>query len=213
HAATTAAIQQLPGAITLAFAPYGRDLQDNVDQARAAGHEVLLQIPMEPIDYPTNDPGPHTLLTTVPARENLGRLDWLLGRFTGYVGTINYMGSRFTASAPSLRPVLIALRDRGLMFVDARSSPASVVIPLARDIGLPAVPNDRYIDNEASRAAIDARLQELERLAKAHGQALGVCFPYPVTIERLAQWSRGLDAKGIDLAPASALLVQEKARG
>jgi len=211
--ATIAAIQQLPGPVTLAFAPYGRDLQDYVDQARAAGHEVLLQLPMEPVDYPSHDPGPHTLLTSLPARKNVERLDWLLGRFSGHVGVVNYMGSRFTASEPHLRPVLVAVRDRGLMFVDARSTAASVVLQTANDVGLPAVANDRFIDNEASRRNIDARLQELERLARARGQAIGLAFPYPVTIERLSQWSRGLAARGIDLAPVSALLVKDSLPG
>jgi polysaccharide deacetylase 2 family uncharacterized protein YibQ len=211
--ATIAAIQQLPGPITLSFAPYGRNLQDFVDQARAAGHEVLLQVPMEPIDYPKNDPGPHTLLTSLSARKNLERLDWLLARFTGYVGIVNYMGSRYTASEPHLRPLMTALRERGLMFVDARSTSASVAAKTAVEIGLPVVSNDRFIDNEASRSNIDARLGELERIARSRGQAVGIGFPYPVTIERLSQWARGLEAKGIDLAPVSALLVSEHKPG
>jgi hypothetical protein len=213
RAATTAAIQQLPGAITLAFAPYGRDLQGYIGLARAAGHEVLLQIPMEPVDYPTNDPGPHTLLTTLPARKNLERLDWLLSRFTGYVGVMNYMGSRFTASDAHLRPVLIALRDRGLMFLDARSTSASVAFDVASGLGVPAVANDRYIDDEASRPGIDRRLEELQRLAVANGKAIGLAFPYPVTIERLSQWARQLHGiHGIDLVPISALVTTSQAQ-
>lgn len=207
RAATTAAIQQLPGAVTLAFAPYGRDLQETMSRARAAGHEVLLQIPMEPVDYPTNDPGPHTLLTSLPARKNVERLEWLMSRLTGYVGVMNYMGSRFTASDAHLRPVLVAVRDRGLMFLDARATSASVAIGVARSLGVPSVANDRYIDDEASRAGIDRRLEELQRLAVANGQAIGLAFPYPVTIERLAQWSRQLHSiHGIDLVPVSALV-------
>ena len=212
QATTVAAIQQLPGGVTLAFAPYGRNLQDYVNQARAAGHEVLLQVPMEPMDYPTNDPGPHTLLTSLTINKNLKRLNWLLGRFTGYVGVVNYMGGRFTTAESHIRPILEALRDRGLMFLDARASSSSVVSDLAGKIGLTVAANDRVIDLIASRAAIDARLLELERLASASGGAIGIGFPYPVTIERLAQWTRALGERGFDLVPISALADHQEAK-
>ncbi len=202
---TLAAVQQLPGGVTLAFAPYGRNLQDYVNQARAAGHEVLLQVPMEPMDYPTNDPGPHTLLTSLTINRNIKRLDWLLGRFTGYVGVVNYMGGRFTAAESHLLPILEAMHSRGLMFLDAKASSSSVAETIAGRIGLYVAANDRVIDEVASRAAIDARLLELERLAQAAGGAIGIGFPYPVTIERLAQWTRAMGDRGFDLVPISAL--------
>ncbi len=211
QATTLAAIQQLPGGVTLAFAPYGRILQDYVNQARAAGHEVLLQVPMEPMDYPTNDPGPHTLLTSLTINRNLKRLDWLLGRFTGYVGVVNFMGGRFTSAQSHLAPMLEAMRGRGLMFLDSRASSASVAVQVAGQIGLDIAASDRVVDAIASRAAIDARLLELERLAAASGGAIGIGFPYPVTIERLAQWTRAMGDRGFDLVPVSALTGQRKA--
>lgn len=211
-ASTSAAIQQLPGEVTLAFAPYGRDLQDWADQARAAGHEVLLQLPMEPESYPDNDPGPHTLLTSLSVRDNLQRLDWLLDRFSGYVGVTNYMGSRFTTSERHLRPVLRSLRERGLLFLDSRSAANSVAGKIATEMQMAHALNNRYIDNEASRPAIDARLLELERLAEARGYAVGIGFPYPVTIERVAQWARTLERKGVQLAPLSAVVSQQSER-
>ncbi len=211
QATTVAAIQQLPGGVTLAFAPYGRNLQDYVNQARAAGHEVLLQVPMEPMDYPTNDPGPHTLLTSLTINHNLKRLDWLLGRFAGYVGVVNFMGGRFTAAESHVRPMLEAMRDRGLMFLDARASSSSVADSVAGKIGLTIAVNDRVVDAIASRAAIDARLLELERLASASGGAIGIGFPYPVTIERLAQWTRVMGDRGYDLVPISALADHQEA--
>ena len=198
--------------VTLAFAPYGRNLQDYVNQARAAGHEVLLQVPMEPMDYPTNDPGPHTLLTSLTINHNLKRLDWLLGRFAGYVGVVNFMGGRFTAAESHVLPILEALRDRGLMFLDARASSSSVANSIAGKIGLTIAVNDRVVDAIASRAAIDARLLELERLASASGGAIGIGFPYPVTIERLAQWTRVMGDRGYDLVPISALADHQEAR-
>lgn len=205
RSATKAAIQQLPGAVTLGFAPYARGLEGWMNEARAAGHEVFLELPMEPFDYPDSDPGPHTLLTTLTHSDNIDRLDWLLSRTAGYVGVTNFMGDKFTSSPESLGPILEALRDRGLMFLDARTSRESVAGELATQIELPRALNNRFLDNEASRIAIDARLLELEEIAKTVGYAVGIGFPYPVTLERIARWSATLDEKGITLAPMSAL--------
>ncbi len=102
---TSDAITKLPGQVTLAFIPYG-SAAASVARARAAGHEVLLQVPMEPFDYPDNDPGPETLLTSLTAAQNMDRLHWLMSRFQGYVGLINMMGARFTASEQAFTPVL-----------------------------------------------------------------------------------------------------------
>jgi hypothetical protein len=208
-AATRTAIRQLPSAVTLAFAPYVGNLQSWIAEARAGGHEAMLQLPMEPLDYPANDPGPQALLTSLTAADNLERLEWLLGRVTGYVGVTNYMGSKFTTSANDLRPVLQALKGRGLLFLDSRASPRSVAAELAKGIGLPEAVNNRFLDNEASRAAIDARLEELERIAKSTGTAVGIGYPYPVTIERIAAWAPGLAARGIMLAPISAAVNRQ----
>lgn len=208
RSATLTAVQQLPGAVTLGFSPYARGLQDWIDQARAAGHEVVLELPMEPVNYPDDDPGPHTLLTSLDPGANLERADWLLGRFVGYVGVTNYMGSKFTASHEALRPILAALQRRGLMFLDSRSSVHSVAGQIANEIGLVQAANNRFIDNKASRAAIDARLAELERIAQATGSAIGIAFPYPVSIERVAAWAETLEERGLVLAPISNLATR-----
>lgn len=208
-AATTAAIQRLPAPVTLAFAPYAHNLNDWIAQARAAGHEVMLQLPMEPLDYPTSDPGPQALLTSLDAAGNLQRLEWVLSRVAGYVGVTNYMGSKFTTSPDNLRPVLTALKGRGLLFLDSRSSQRSVAAKLAKELGMPVAVNNRFVDNEASRAAIDARLDELERIAKATGIAVGIGYPYPVTIERIGAWAQGLPGRGLALAPVSAVVNRQ----
>ena len=214
QSATNAAIQQLPGSITLGFTPYARHLEVWISEARAAGHEVLLELPMEPFDYPASDPGPHTLLTslpfaseeaTAPFDDNQARLDWLLSRFSGYVGVTNFLGDKFTSDPESLTPVLESLRDRGLMFLDARTSSSGVAAQLANQLELPRALNNRFIDNEASRVAIDARLFELERIANSEGYAVGIGFPYPVTLERVARWAPTLREKGIILVPITAV--------
>ena len=206
QAATEAAIQQLPGAVSLAFVPYARDLEGWIAQARAAGHEVLLELPMEPFDYPNNDPGPHTLLTTLDSDENLTRLDWLLSRFTGYVGVTNFMGAKFTASAASMEPILAELNDRGLLYLDSKATRNSVAGDITAELEMPSVVSNKFIDRVASRVAIDARLFELERIAKSSGVAVGIGFPYPVTVERVSEWARALRQKRYALAPLSAVV-------
>lgn len=206
QAATEAAIQQLPGAVTLAFVPYARNLEGWIAQARAAGHEVLLELPMEPFDYPNNDPGPHTLLTTLDSDENLTRLDWLLSRFTGYVGVTNFMGAKFTASAASMEPILAELNDRGLLYLDSKATRNSVAGDITAELEMPSVVSNKFIDRVASRVAIDARLFELERIAKSSGSAVGIGFPYPVTVERVSKWAKALRQKRYALAPLSAVV-------
>ncbi|MHB1218353.1 MAG: divergent polysaccharide deacetylase family protein [Alphaproteobacteria bacterium] len=205
-AATEAAIQRLPGPVTLAFSPYaGGKLDQWLDLSRVAGHEVLLSVPMEPINYPDSNPGPHTLLTSLLPAQNLERLRWALSRFTGYVGVTNHMGSRFSTSADSLRPVLQEVKNRGLLFLDNRSTPASVIGQVAAEINLPRAANDRFIDGQAARVAIDGKLAELEMVARRQGHAVGIGFPFPVTIERVAAWAETIEDRGFVLAPISAV--------
>lgn len=210
EAATLSVIQRLPGAVTMSFNPYAKSLQNWIEQSRSAGHEVILQLPMEPYGYPENDPGPHTLLTSLSTQENLDRLEWLLSRFTGYTGVTSQMGSKFISSDKDIEPVLAVIKKSGLLFVDTRSSRKSVSARIAKSMDLPVAINNRYLDNSASRDAIDARLAELERIARVTGSAVGIGYPYPVTIERVAQWSESLARKGIVLVPVSEIVNKQE---
>lgn len=203
--AAEAAIRSLPGAVTLAFVPYARRLKHWISEARAAGHEVLLDVAMEPAGYPEHDPGPKTLLTSLSGEENLARLYWAMGRASGFVGVSGFMGARFSASRKSMRPVLADLKKRGLLFLDNRSAPRSVVPEIATRIGLAWASATAMLDARPSREAIDARLAELEHVSREEGRAVGLGSPLPVTLERIAKWTAGLNRRGIDLAPVSAL--------
>jgi polysaccharide deacetylase 2 family uncharacterized protein YibQ len=208
EAATIAAIQELPGEITLAFSPYaGSRLDEWIELARIAGHEVLLSLPMEPESYPQNDPGPHTLLTGLSPSENLQRLQWMLGRFTGYVGVIDDQGARFTTSESAMLPILGDLARRGLLYIDSRAADRGLIPELAERVGLPRGVNDRVIDDPATRLSIDARLAEVEEIARRNGSAIALAFHYPVSIERLSVWVREVEARGFVLAPISAVVA------
>ncbi len=203
---TKAAIEELPGGVTLSFTPYSRKLNHWVAQARLNGHEVMLDLPMEPTSYPDDDPGPRALLTALSPRQNLDRLRWTLDRATGYVGLAGVMGSRFAASREHMGPVLEELRERGLLFLDNRASDRSLAAQMAGEIGVPNAVNDRSLDRtQASGVAIDARLVQVENVARGEGFAVTMGRPYKVTIERLRDWAKGLEARGFALAPISAL--------
>jgi polysaccharide deacetylase 2 family uncharacterized protein YibQ len=206
-AATEAAIQGLPGEVTLAFQPFADNIQQWIRLARAAGHEVLLNLPMEPVDFPVNDPGPRALFVTLSPEENEERLRWALSRVTGYVGVVNHMGSRFTTSREAMQPILAEIKARGLLYVDARSSARSIATVMASQMQVPRAINDRFLDSrEVSRVTIDARLIELERIAKDAGVSIAIGQVFPVTIERIREWAQTLESKGLALVPVSAVV-------
>jgi polysaccharide deacetylase 2 family uncharacterized protein YibQ len=195
---TRAAIERLPAEVTLSFVPYAQGLQAWIDLARANGHEVLLEAPMEPADYPDNDPGPQTLLADAPPAETVKKLDWLLSRASGYFGVSNYLGQRFMASDAGMGAFLGALKGRGLAFVDDGSA--------RKRAGAQARASaDAVVDEQLSPEAIAHQLDGLEVTAHTRGSALGSGFAYPVTVEIAARWAAGLPARGLQLAPASAL--------
>lgn len=202
---TEAAIDELPPEITLSFVPYSRGLQAWVDKARAAGHEVLIELPMEPYDYPNNDTGPYTLLTTANTSENMRRVEWLLTRATGYFGVTNYQGAKFATDSRAIAPVFDELKSRGLAFIHDGSAPRSVFESTAQSSELPFAEAARVIDSEPSGSAIDEQLLHLEAIALQRGYALGTGFAFPITIDQLRDWSATLSSKGYVLAPASAL--------
>lgn len=206
---TKRAIDELPASISLAFSVYGSNLHDWGQKARAAGHEVLLAIPMEPTNYPQNDPGPLTLLTTQSTRVKLNLLRSSLGKFTGYVGVVNYMGSRFTAASDSIRPVLDELKRRGLMFVDNRDSKYSLAASMAQGINMPWAVNNGYIDDDLNSESIALQLAELEKRARAQGTALGIARSYPVTVRAVKVWAATLEERGFTLVPTSSIANQQ----
>ena len=209
-AKTNDAIVKLPAAVTLAFTPYGSDPGKLVERARAHKHEVLLQLPMEPYDYPDNDPGPQTLLATAGAEQNVDRLMWLMSRFQGYVGLANFMGSRFLVSDAAMQPIVQQAAKRGLAWLDDGSVPRSLAGQLAGAQGVPAATADIVVDQVPTSAEIDTSLQKLETLARERGSAVGMASALPVSIERIGTWARRLESRGILLVPLTTILMKSK---
>ncbi|SDR33242.1 hypothetical protein SAMN05519103_02086 [Rhizobiales bacterium GAS113] len=203
---TAAAMTKLPGEVSLAFAPYGANLKAQAMKAREIGHEILLQMPMEPFDYPQNNPGPQTLTTEAGAAQNLERLHWAMARAAGFVGIENFLGARFTADEAAVTPILKDLAARGLIFIDDGSSARSIAPAIAASLNLGVRRADIVIDAAPNAAMIDAALSRLEALSRDRGLACASASALPITIERLSAWAASLGERGIDLVPVTATL-------
>ena len=201
---TAEVITRLPGAITLAFVPYGTDAA-LVGRARARGHEVLLEAPMEPFSYPENDSGPQTLLTALTPQQNLDRLHWVMSRFQGYVGIINMMGARFTASEQSFAPILQEIAKRGLIFVDDGANPRSVAGRVAGADNLPFAKAEVAVDAVPTPIEIDRALGRLETAAREHHVAVGIASALPASIDQIAKWAKAAESRGVILVPITAV--------
>jgi len=208
-AKTVDAILKLPAAVTLAFTPYGSDPTKLAERARAQHHEILLQIPMEPYEYPDNDPGPQTLLTTLAPEQNVDRLFWHLSRLQGYAGIANFMGARFVASDAVMLPIVREAAKRGLGYFDDGMA-RSVAPALAAAQAMPFAKADLAIDAVPTAGEIDRALARLETLAKERGISVGIASALPVSIERIAAWSRSLESHGIMLVPLTTAMLKSK---
>jgi len=209
-AKTTDAIMKLPAAVTLAFTPYGSDPGKLAERARAQRHEILLQIPMEPFDYPDNDPGPQTLLTTLAPEQNLDRMYWHLSRIQGYAGIANFMGARFVVADATMQPIIREAAKRGLGYLDDGSAPRSVAAALAAGQAMPFARADVSIDAVPTAVEIDRALAKLESLAKERGTAVGIASALPISIERIGVWIKALESHGVMLVPLTTAMLKSK---
>lgn len=205
RAGTFETLKKLPSAVTLAFDPYAKNLNDWTVRARQAGFESLVMLPMEPIGFPVRDGGPLALQASLKPPENVTRLETVLAKMAGYVGVLSASSTQFTALEEPLKPILEAIKSRGLMYVDGPGQAKSLAPKIAADIGLPKAMVDMAIDDEPARAAIDAKLLELETLARRNATVVAIAHAYPSTVDRLVAWAQTLPAKKIDLVPVSAL--------
>ncbi len=199
----------LPASITFAFLPYTRNVASSVKLARERGHEILVHVPMEPVGK--DDPGPHALRVGETPEELKANLAWCLDQFGGYVGINNHMGSRFTADAAGMRLVMETLKDRGLMFLDSRTSAQTQAANAARAAGLPTLSRDVFLDNEEEGGEVKAELGRLEQIALKHGVAIAIGHPHPITLDMLEKWIPEARARGFTLVPLTTALKHREA--
>jgi len=201
--ARTARVSALPGPLTLSFMAYANDLPAQTMAGSAFGHELMLHMPMQP--RAAIDPGPGALMVDLSAAEIRRRLERALSKFSGYVGLNNHMGSRFTADKAGMRVVMDVARRRELLFLDSRTTGASVAPRLAPAAGVPFLERAVFIDHDPGRRAADGQLDELERTAARHGHAVAIGHPRDATIAALSAWIEPAIERGFAMVPVSAI--------
>lgn len=199
--------RDVPGPLTLSFMTYADDLGEQTAQARAAGHELMLHMPLEPSNAAV-DPGPNALMTAMSDAKLKRLAEWGIARFEGFVGVNNHMGSRFTEDPRAMRVVLKTVSDNGLLFLDSRTTPKSVVRRVARELGLPVLERNVFLDNDNDVDKVLHQLEQVERLARSHGQAIAIGHPRDATIEVLKTWIPEARARGLNIVPVSVLYRQ-----
>jgi polysaccharide deacetylase 2 family uncharacterized protein YibQ len=204
EAATDRALGALPPAVTFAFAPYGAQVAQQAERARDDGHELLLQVPME--GFGSGDGGARMLPAHAPRDKIVDALHWHMSRFPGYIGITHFLGGRFMSVQPAIASLLQDVADRGLVFLDDGSSQQSLAASAAAAIGAPMARADVLIDAAAKPEAMDAALRRLETLARERGSAIGIASAMPLSVDRIARFAQGLEARGMALVPVSALI-------
>ena len=205
-------LKMMPKNVTLSFSHVSPKLKKWVRAARQKGYEILIDLPMEPIGFPRNDPGRSTLLTSLNEVENLNRLEYIMVQSGGYVGLLSTHGDKFTLNSELLLPILKSIKTRGLLYVDSRTTSQSLGPELSSNIQLPRAFNNVFIDKTPSRDYITTKLRELERIAVDKKFAVAIAQPLPLSIEIISEWTSGLKEKGIALAPITAIADKQSQR-
>lgn len=215
---TQQAVRDLPDSISFSFSLYAENLRRQTEDARAAGHDVLLEIPLEPENFPDDDPGPAALLTRYSASRNTMLLETALNKTDGFSAVMPWMGSRFMNSPEHVDRMMRLLRARDIVFLDSSGlgglygdTASTATENAARRYGLPYLRAHLVLDETATH---DAVTEQLERLAKrardTDGTAVGLAQPYPATITALKDWSTTLSDKNITLVPVSEIIKDKQ---
>ncbi|MDQ7018140.1 MAG: divergent polysaccharide deacetylase family protein [Robiginitomaculum sp.] len=199
----------LPMPVTMAILPYVPDAANWAIEAKAAGHEVLLHMPMEP--FGLEDPGPGALLRRLSADQNRQRLTAALERVPGVIGVNNHMGSRFTSCARCVAEVADLLHDRGLLFLDSVTSGKSAAARIVGKTGVPIIRRDVFLDDLDTPAAIATQMLRAEKLAIKNGVVVVIAHPRPASMAALKTWPESLEKQGIKMVSLRAAMAQRQA--
>lgn len=191
--------------LTVSVFPLLSDSKNAAEKASSNGMEVMLHLPMEPHDYPRVNPGEGVLLTDMDDIAIITQLYEDMKSVPGIKGVNNHMGSKFTEDVERMRIVLKQLKDKGLYFVDSKTSPRSRSDKTAREMGLRAGARDIFLDNEQDESHILGQIEELKKIARKYGSAIGIGHPYPVTIAALKKAIPGVE-KEFNIVHASELV-------
>jgi len=192
--------------LSFSVLPHGNFSKDIAKKIHQAGHEVLLHLPMEPKDYPHVNPGVGALLTEMNDEKLVRVLRKSLDSLPHVQGVNNHMGSKFCEYDEKLRPVMQELKDRGLFFLDSRTTSKTQAHIVAKQLKVPSAERSVFLDNIQDPQAIRAQLERLIQLARLKGEAIGIAHPHEVTLEVLRENIPKLSKEGIELVPVSRLV-------
>lgn len=199
----------LPAPIVLSIMTYAKDAAALARAAHAKGHEIMVHMPMQPMNDTIN-PGPNALLVGMDAQEIRRRMDWGLDRLSGYIGFNNHMGSRFTQDAAGMRVVLAEAKQRGLLFLDSKTIAGSVGDTLAAQMGVTHIARDVFLDDDMSEAAVARQLARAEAVARKQGYAVAIGHPHPATIAVLKRWLIDARARGFAIVPLTTIVKKRE---
>jgi polysaccharide deacetylase 2 family uncharacterized protein YibQ len=199
-------ILRLDAPLTFSIFPLQPSSRRIAHKAHAEGREIILHLPMEPRGYPLKDPGKGALFVSMDEKELLRQLRKDLEAVPFITGVNNHMGSRFMEQGEKVRLVLSELKQRKLFFLDSRTTSKSQGYPIAQELDLRADTRDLFLDNESDVGYTKLQLQQLIRIARDHGSAIGICHPYPSTITALKEMIPQIKAEGIQIVPLSQAL-------
>jgi polysaccharide deacetylase 2 family uncharacterized protein YibQ len=208
----TTEIMQLQSPMTLSFMTYANDLDSQTKHAKRLGHELMMHVPMEPLDSNIN-PGPGALKTSMSDEELKWQIEDVLNTFDGFVGINNHMGSKLTSDTRAMDIVMDELKKRGLLFIDSRTTASSVGYKEAAKKKIPYAVRHVFLDPMPGEAILKRQLKKLEYVASQRGYAIGIGHPRDATIKALQEWLPTLDEKRITLVPVSEIIKYKYALG
>ena len=173
--------------------------------AQEKGFETILHLPMEPIEYPSVNPGPGTLLTSMTPDQLLLQLKKNLDAVPSIKGVNNHMGSKMTTESNHMYQIFSILKKRNLFFVDSRTTDKTLCKPSARLFQIPFAQRDVFLDHQQEKRFIRQQLKKLIQVAQEHGYAIGIGHPHPMTYEVLREMLPEMQ-KEVRLVPVSKLV-------
>ena len=197
----TAEITSLKYPLTAAFLTYGQQLEEQVNHSIAAGQEIMLHTPMEP--QTKADLAPDTLTTAMSLKEIKTNFEKMLKNFPWIKGINNHMGSKLTEDFERMSVIMAVLKEKGLFFLDSKTSAKSRAEEAAQKVGIPYAHRHVFLDNTNEKTYILKQLHKLESLAQKNGYAIAIGHPKSGTYEALKEWLPQVNKKGFKLMPLS----------
>ncbi|MEO6026222.1 MAG: divergent polysaccharide deacetylase family protein [Candidatus Binatia bacterium] len=203
---TAKQVLALEPAVTVAVIPFRSASAAVATAAVAGGREVILHLPLEP-EHAAAMAGAQGFLRTGMAPAHMeNQLERDLRAVPYIVGVNGHMGSRFTSDPRAMRMLLGALRERGLFFLDSKTSSESVAAEIAAGLQVPFAERNVFLDHDQAPAAVSKALAQAARVAREVGQAIAIGHPHAVTLAALASWLPEAARQGIEVVPLSALV-------